>query len=430
MPMFPGDRNVRVILPVISVLITMASIIAIVSMRYGTVQVWQTIVSHVPSGIKTVDASTSSSLIETAIVVPEGLRRGRFSQARYLSVPENFSVSVFALIDGARALHYAPWGEWLVSLPTQGSIIGLKDTDGDGTADQTRTVLSGLRCPYGLAIRDDTLFVAQSTSIARFNHLWGEGTPVPSGVVVDGLPDSGCGAHHFRPLAIDHAGAFYIAFGSSCNVCVEADTRRSTIWKYAVDGTGREFARGLRNVVDLSFDPASGMLWAATNERDALGDDIPPEPVTPVNEGADYGWPYCYWNGDSWQVDARVPARNPRCEGLTRYFGVQAHSAPLGITFPSGTGLPETFRGNGFASYHGSWNRSIATGYKVARVITNEGRPVASEDFVTGWNRGPRGPGDAWGRPVDIQEGPDGSLFLTDDVAGAVYRIAYTPPAQ
>ena len=430
MPLFPGARNVRVSLPVISVLITMASIIAIVSMRYGTVQVWQTIVSHVPSGIKTVDASTSSSLIETAIVVPEGLRRGRFSQARYLRVPENFSVSVFALVDGARALHHAPWGEWLVSLPTQGSIIGLRDTDGDGTADQTRTVLSGLRCPYGLAIRDDTLFVAQSTSIARFNHLWGEGTPVPSGVVVDGLPDSGCGAHHFRPLAIDPAGAFYIAFGSSCNVCIEADTRRSTVWKYAVDGTGREFARGLRNVVDLSFDPASGMLWAATNERDALGDDIPPEPVTPVNEGADYGWPYCYWNGDSWQVDARVPSRNPRCEGLTRYFGVQAHSAPLGITFPVGTGLPETFRGNGFASYHGSWNRSIATGYKVARVITNEGRPVASEDFVTGWNIGPRGPGDAWGRPVDIQEGPDGSLFLTDDVAGAVYRIAYTPPAQ
>ena len=430
MPLFPGARNVRVSLPVISVLITMASIIAIVSMRYGTVQVWQTIVSHVPSGIKTVDASTSSSLIETAIVVPEGLRRGRFSQARYLRVPENFSVSVFALVDGARALHYAPWGEWLVSLPTQGSIIGLRDTDGDGTADQTRTVLSGLRCPYGLAIRDDTLFVAQSTSIARFNHLWGEGTPVPSGVVVDGLPDSGCGAHHFRPLAIDPAGAFYIAFGSSCNVCIEADTRRSTVWKYAVDGTGREFARGLRNVVDLSFDPASGMLWAATNERDALGDDIPPEPVTPVNEGADSGWPYCYWNGDSWQVDARVPSRNPRCEGLTRYFGVQAHSAPLGITFPVGTGLPETFRGNGFASYHGSWNRSIATGYKVARVITNEGRPVASEDFVTGWNIGPRGPGDAWGRPVDIQEGPDGSLFLTDDVAGAVYRIAYTPPAQ
>lgn len=113
MPLFPGARNVRVSLPVISVLITMASIIAIVSMRYGTVQVWQTIVSHVPSGIKTVDASTSSSLIETAIVVPEGLRRGRFSQARYLSVPENFSVSVFALVDGARALHYAPWGNGL-----------------------------------------------------------------------------------------------------------------------------------------------------------------------------------------------------------------------------------------------------------------------------------------------------------------------------
>jgi glucose/arabinose dehydrogenase len=367
----------------------------------------------------------SVALVETTIAVPDALRIGAFAQPRTLDVQPGLSVSLFALVDRPRALTWAPWGEWLVSRPGAGEILGVRDTDGNGVADTTRVVLAGLRCPYGTVVRGDDLYVAQSTTIGRYAHMNGDGRPVSLGTPVTNLPDSGCGAHHFRPLAIDTDGNFFVAFGSSCNVCVEADARRGTIWRYTPDGEGSEFAQGLRNVVDLSFDPVTGQLWAATNERDNLGDDIPPEPVTPVEAGANYGWPYCYWTPNGWRVDTRVPNRNPNCQGLTRYHGEQAHSAPLGVAFLSGTAFPETIRRSAFSAFHGSWNRSVQTGFKVIRIALDaNGAPSGTEDFVTGWNRGTRGPGDAWGRPVDLQEGPDGALYVTDDVAGAIYRIS------
>lgn len=378
-----------------------------------------------PSGAPALSVR-QSALVETTVVVPEDQRRGAFTRPRTLDAPPGVTVSVFALVDRARAVTWATWGELLVSQPGAGTVVGLRDTDGDGVADVTRTVLSGLRCPYGTVVRGDDLFVAQSTTIARFAHGNGEGLPVPLGASVTGLPDSGCGPHHFRPLAIDADGYFLIAFGSSCNVCVEADPRRGTIWRFAPDGIGTEHARGLRNVVDLAIDPVTGQLWAATNERDNLGDDIPPEPVTPVLAGADYGWPYCYWNGGGWQADGRVPGRNPTCTGLTAYHGEQAHAAPLGVGFVSGTAFPEEWRRSAFAAFHGSWNRSVQTGFKVVRIALDAaGAPAGTDDFVTGWNRGTRGPGDAWGRPVDVQEGPDGALYVSDDLAGAIYRIAW-----
>lgn len=368
-----------------------------------------------------------AGLVETAIMVPEAMRVGVFAQPRTLDVPPGVSVSVFARVDRPRALTWAPWGEWLVSLPGSGEVIGVRDTDSDGVADATRAVLSNLRCPYGTVVRGDDLFVAQSTTIAQFAHMNGDARPVARGTPVSGLPDSGCGAHHFRPLAIDSDGNFFVAFGSSCNVCVEADTRRGTIWRYTPDGDGVEFARGLRNVVDLTIDPVTGQLWAATNERDNLGDDIPPEPVTPVEAGANYGWPYCYWTPSGWRPDTRVSGGNPTCRDLTRYHGEQAHSAPLGVAFLTGNAFPETVRRSAFAAFHGSWNRSVQTGFKIVRIALDaSGAPTGTEDFVTGWNRGTRGPGDAWGRPVDIQEGPDGALYVTDDVAGAIYRVAWT----
>lgn len=366
-------------------------------------------------------------LVEATIAVPDALRVGAFAQPRSLDVAPGVSVSLFALVNRPRALTWAPWGEWLVSLPGSGEILGVRDTDSDGVADATRTVLSGLRCPYGTVVRGDDLFVAQSTTIARFAHMNGDARPVALATPVSGLPDSGCGAHHFRPLAIDSDGNFFVAFGSSCNVCVEADTRRGTIWRYTPDGDGAEFARGLRNVVDLTIDPVTGRVWAATNERDNLGDDIPPEPVTPVEAGANYGWPYCYWTPNGWRADTRVASGNPNCQGLTRYHGEQAHSAPLGVAFLTGNAFPEPVRRSAFAAFHGSWNRSVQTGFKVVRIALDaDGAPSGTEDFVTGWNRGTRGPGDAWGRPVDLQEGPDGALYVTDDVAGAIYRVAWT----
>lgn len=364
-------------------------------------------------------------MTSTALQVPGPFRRGVFSQDRQLQVPEGFAVSVYALVPGARSMTVAPWGEILVSQPSEGRITGIRDADADAVAEVQRPILAGLQCPYGMAFRDDYLYVAQSAKVERFRHNGGE-TFGPPELVMGGLPASGCAPHHYRPLTFDWAGNFYVAFGSSCNVCVEGDTRRGTVWQYSPNGEGREYARGLRNVVDLTIDPVLGGLWVATNERDALGDDIPPEPVTAVAQGADYGWPFCFWNNGSWAVDARVPARNPGCSGLTPYYGLPAHTAPLGITFAPQGVLPSDMTGSAFVAQHGSWNHSQGVGFKVTRIPFTDNVPQQPQDFVTGWMTGR--PQDAWGRPVDVQDGPDGALYVSDDHAGAIYRVSFTGP--
>ncbi len=370
-------------------------------------------------------AARPRAMASTTLQVPGAFRQGVFSQDRQLRVPEGFAISVYALAPGARSLTTAPWGELLISQPGAGRITGVRDADGDAVAESQRTILAGLQCPYGMAFRDGYLYVAQSTKVERFRHNGGE-TFGPAEVVVDGLPQSGCAPHHYRPLTFDATGAFYVAFGSSCNVCVEPDARRGTVWQFTPQGGGREFARGLRNVVDLTINPVTGELWGATNERDHLGDDVPPEPVTAIADGADYGWPYCFWNNGSWAVDARVPARNPGCGGLTPYYGLPAHTAPLGVTFSPQGALPSDMAGSAFVAEHGSWNHSRGVGYKVSRIPFADNVPQPAQDFVTGWMTGR--PQEAWGRPVDIEDGPDGALYVSDDRAGAIYRITFTGP--
>jgi glucose/arabinose dehydrogenase len=369
-------------------------------------------------------SAPSRQMVSTTVAVPASLREGPFAQDRQLQIREGFAIAVFARVAGARSMAMAPWGELLVTQPRQGRIVALRPTGDAAAPAADRGLAEGLQCPYGMAFHDGRLYVAQSTKVERFAYDE-RGALGPAEVVVDGLPQSGCSAHHYRPLAIDAGGNLYVAFGSSCNVCVEEDPRRGTVWRYAPDGSVREYARGLRNVVDLEFHPETGELWGVTNERDQLGDDVPPDPVGPIQVGADYGWPYCYWDGSRWVVDTRVPASNPNCQGLTEHYGVQAHSAPLGITFAAETQLPPEYQGSAFVGLHGSWNRSEGTGFKVIRVPIVNGQPRPAEDFITGWLTGPRGPGDAWGRPVDVQTAPDGSLFVSDDGAGAVYRITF-----
>lgn len=364
-------------------------------------------------------------LVTTTLQVAPQFRRGAFTQDRQLQIREGFSISVFGLVSGARAMTVAPWGELLVAQPSAGRIVALGDADGDGVAESMRTLAQGLQCPNGMAFHDGYLYVAESTRVERFPY--GEGSSLgPGEVVVSGLPQSACGPHHYRSLTFDWAGYFYVGMGSSCNVCEEPDRRRGTVWQFTVDGGAREYARGLRNTVDLAINPVTGELWGAINERDYLGDDIPPDPVTAIYDGADYGWPYCYWDGSRWRVDTRVPARNPSCTGLTNYYGIQAHSAPLGIDFYTQAQFPGDYWGSAFVGLHGSWNRTDATGYKVIRIPFIDGQPQPPEDFVTGWLLSQRGPANSWGRPVDVQSGLDGALYVSDDQAGAVYRIAYT----
>ncbi len=369
------------------------------------------------------------TLVATQLQVPAQFQRGPFARPRELQLVSGFQISVFAAdLPGVRTVAVTPSGDLYATLPARGRIVGLPDRNGDGVVDSVETVASGLDCPYGMVFHEGALYVALSRQVVRYAYVPGELAVRSPEVIVDGLPESGCQPHHYRGLAIDDAGMLYVSLGSSCNVCIERDGRRGGVMQYRLDGTGgRQYATGLRNPVGLTINPATGRLWTVVNERDLLGDDIPPDMVTTVQEGAHYGWPFCYQRGDgAWVVDDRVPARNPTCAELTApTVPVQAHSAPLGLAFYTGEQFPAAYRGDLFVGYHGSWNRRQATGYKVVRIRFINGQPQPPLDFARGWLAGPRGPADAWGRPVEPVVGGDGSLYVTDDRTNAIYRISY-----
>jgi glucose/arabinose dehydrogenase len=238
-------------------------------------------------------------------------------------------------------------------------------------------------------------------------------------VIVPNLPTGG---HSTRTIGFGPDGKLYLSIGSSCNVCTERDARRAAIYQYNPDGSGeRQFASGLRNAVGFVWQPGTGNLWATNNGRDGLGDDLPPETINLVREGNDFGWPYCH-NG---RIPDQQFGQGRSCSAVTKpAIEVQAHSAPLGLAFYTGQTFPADYNGDLFVAYHGSWNRSVPTGYKVVRTRFQNGQPTGQvEDFATGWL--PEGSRSSWGRPVDVSVGPDGSLFVSDDTLGVIYRISY-----
>ena len=353
--------------------------------------------------------------------VPSDLATGPLAQERTLAVPSGFSVSVFAAGLGApRWLAFSPEGVLYASIPAQGTVVALPDRDKDGVADSTLTFVDSLYQPHGLAFHGGALFVAENQRVIRVSYDPKAAQPKATRVqtIVPNLP-TGRG-HWTRSITFGPDGKLYVSAGSSCNSCVEDDSRRAAITQYNADGSGeRVFATGLRNSVGLTWRPGTSELWASDNGRDNLGDDLPPDEVNVIRDGADYGWPYCY--GD------RVP--DPELGSAARCTTTQppavalpAHSAPLGLVFYSGTQFPAEYRGDLFVAFHGSWNRTVPTGYKLVRVRMSGGKPTGEvRDFVSGWLEG----GSAWGRPVDPIVGPDGSLYLSDDSAGAIYRISY-----
>jgi glucose/arabinose dehydrogenase len=229
------------------------------------------------------------------------------------------------------------------------------------------------------------------------------------------------GSHWTRSIAIGPDRKLLVSAGSSCNSCEERDRRRAAIYQYDLDGrNGAPFATGLRNAVGIAFRPGTSELWATVNGRDWLGDDRPGEYVTRVEGGGFYGWPYCHWSPGGVVPDPDLAAGD-RCKAARQpSFLYQAHTAPLGLAFYTGSQFPADYRGDLFVALHGSWNRPTPVGYKVIRMKLRGAAPTA-EDFATGWLAGSR----SWGRPVDLTVAPDGALFLSDDGLGAVYRITY-----
>ncbi len=291
------------------------------------------------------------------------------------------------------------------------------DADGDGVADSRSTVLSGLSYPFGLAFRGDTMYFAEQTAVKRLDP--GATTPV---TLIANLPGGG---HVTRTIAFGPDNLLYVAIGSSCNVCDDALPRAAVI-RYNLDGSNpHPFATGLRNSVGLAFHPTTGELWANNNDRDNLGDDVPPEHLNILRDGRWYGWPQCYLPGEA---NPEYPGAD--CSGVEPpALTFQAHSAPLGLAFYTGAMFPAEYRGDAFMTYHGSWNRTVATGAKVVRVRVENGRPAAIEDFVTGWQLAD---GSRWGRPVGLLVMPDGALLVSDDGDGRIWRVSFGqgPPVE
>lgn len=334
-----------------------------------------------------------------------------------LYVPPGFSMNVFAEGQaGVRFLTLGPDGSVYATLSRSGRIVRLMDANQDGVAEPFVTVLSGLNNPSGMAFRGDTLYFAEQDALKRLDP--GATTPVFLADLPGGL------GHDTRTIAFGPDNLLYVAVGSSCNVCDDAPPR-AAVTRYNLDGSNAHtFATGLRNSVGLAFNPATGELWANNNDRDNIGpnqgatDDLPPEHLNILKDGKWYGWPQCYLPG---KPNPEYPGAD--CSGVEPpALSVQAHSAPLGLAFYTGTMFPVEYSGDAFMTYHGSWNRNVPTGAKVVRVRVQNGRPTSSEDFVTGWQLAD---GRRWGRPVSVIVAADGALLVSDDYAGRIWRVTY-----
>lgn len=337
-----------------------------------------------------------------------------------INLPPGFGISVYISgLDDARMMTVGPDGVLYVAERGAGRIVRLPDRDGDGVADRVEVVADGLRSPSSLDFyTDGSLYVGETTRILRLSDQDGDGVFQKQEVIVDGLPSGG---HSTRTVLVSPDGAYlYVSVGSSCNVCVEEDERRATIMRYNPDGSGGEiYAAGLRNAVGITFRPGTNELWATNNGRDWLGDDQPPETIYIVEQGDDAGWPRCH---AARIVDPDFGAAGA-CEGVAAPVAeMQAHTAPLGLRFYTGEQFPEEYRGDLFVALHGSWNHSTPVGYKVVRIPIENGEAGAVQDFAVGWLREN---GSNWGRPVDVVTGADGSLFVSDDGSGVIYRIFY-----
>ena len=366
--------------------------------------------------------------------------------------PEGFAVSLFASgFKEPRVVRVAPNGDVFVVESVAGRVTVLSAADGAAKAATSAIFADGLHRPFGVAFYPAGpdpryVYVAETDRVVRFPYRSGETKAAgPAEVVVAALP-SGRG-HWTRDLAFSADGrTLFVSVGSASNAADEmpdappeglaaflakhergaawgAEENRADVLAFNPDGAAmRVFAAGLRNCSGLAVQPQTAALWCAVNERDSLGDDLPPDYATSVKPGAFYGWPWFYIGAHE---DPRLKGRRADLAASVTVPDVliQAHSAPLGIAFYDGAQFPAAYRGDAFVALHGSWNRAKRTGYKVVRLPFKDGAPTGEyEDFITGFVADDAS---VWGRPVDVAVAHDGALLVTDDGGGAIWRVAY-----
>jgi len=340
------------------------------------------------------------------------------------TVPQGFRVNVFAAIfKSPRWLTVAPDGDIFLADTGAGQIIVLRDPQNTGGAQQREVFVSGMRRPFGIAFRENYVYVGNMNELLRFPYDPKTSKRTGEAEHLMYLPSGG---HDTRSLAFSAYGQhLFIGIGSDSNIDTGEDPRRAAVTICDPDGKNpRLYATGLRNPVGLAVEPVTGKVWTTVNERDELGDDLPPDYFTSLKDGGFYGWPYSYI-GDN--VDPRVKPQRPDlvARAIIPDVLLGPHVAPLQFAFYTGKQFPESFRGGAFVAEHGSWNRSTRVGYQIAFVAFKDGKPSADPvPFMTGLVPDPR-KREVYGRPVGITVAPDGSLLVADDGSGVIYRIFY-----
>ncbi|MCS6948658.1 MAG: PQQ-dependent sugar dehydrogenase [Steroidobacteraceae bacterium] len=361
-------------------------------------------------------ARTALLAVAALIVQPTALAAA--PDLSRLTLPPGFAIEIWtAGVPDARSLALGSGGTLFVGTRSAGRVYAI--TNEAGGQRRVRTLLSGLNMPNGIALRDGALYVAEVDRIRRYDQIEARLDRPPPAVEIARLPTE---KHHgWRYLGFGPDGKLYVPIGAPCNVCDRDREHYATIVRMNADGSGREVvARGVRNSVGFTWHPQTGRLWFTDNGRDFMGDDLPAcELNVLVRVGAHFGFPFCH------QGDLADPefGRLGRCaDAVPPVQKLDPHVAPLGLRFYQGRQFPAEYRGRLLIAEHGSWNRSVPIGYRVMQVILQGERAVAYQPFVTGWLGPDRR---VSGRPVDLQELPDGSVLISDDHAGVIYRVFY-----
>ena len=341
--------------------------------------------------------------------------------AEQIQVPDGFRVSVFSdAVPNARSLALGDDGTVFVGTRTEGKVYALPDKNKDGKADQVYVLASGLTLPNGVAYLDGDLYVAEVPRLIRFKDILSNlNKPPEPEVVYDWFPTK---LHHgWKYLRVGPDGKLYMPIGAPCNICRSKNELFATIVRMTKDGDDLEiFARGVRNTVGFDWQPQTHEMFFTDNGADWMGEELPPDELNRTSRAdRHYGFPFCH-------ADRYLDPEFGDDDSCTNYVApawkFAAHVAPLGIRFYTGKQFPAEYRNQLFVAQHGSWNRTKPRGYRVVLVKFQDGKPVSSNVFAKGWLNAS---GIAWGQPVDILQLADGSLLVSDDKNGAIYRISY-----
>ncbi len=366
--------------------------------------------------------------------VDNGAKMVKRPEGAWPKVPEGFKVDLFAEgLNNPRQIITAPNGDLFIAESQANRIKVLRAAEGAAKAERTSEYAAGLDLPFGMAFyppgpNPTHLYVANTGAVIRYPYRNGDLTASGAAeTIVSDIPHGGRlrgGGHWTRDIKFSRDGKkMYVSVGSKSNASDgPEEARRAAILEYNPDGTGfQEYASGIRNPVGMAIHPETGAVWTSVNERDEIGDHLVPDYVTSVKRGGFYGWPWYYTGGNQ---DPRHPGKRPELKDKVIVPDVllQSHSASLGMVFYTGSQFPRSYRNDGFAAEHGSWNRARRTGYKVVRIPLREGRATGVyEDFMTGFVTTE---GNVWGRPVGVTVAKDGALIVTDDGANVVWRVS------